>query len=142
MRARVLLVSISSLVILSAGCGAEDPDAFGKLEAMSPPPLSLTLGADALGAGESLTAEVTLSNPAPTNGAVIMLSSSDIDVLAMPPTITIAGRDDAARFVVTNRYAGKPKSAAIFASYEGVVAEKRLYIPIAPERICNLHACP
>lgn len=145
MRVYSLLFAIASLAVLSAGCAAADPGGSGPEEIMTAPPLTLTLEADALAAGQSFTAEIKLRNPAPADGAVIALSSSDVAALTMPETITIAADDHTARFVVANRYAGRPKWVTIMAIYKGESVERRFYIPRTPdpaEPICNLHACP
>jgi hypothetical protein len=141
MRAGIPFFILASVSIVSAGCGAAESNALGDDDIIAAPPLRITLGAEALAPGESLTAVARLTEPAPEEGALIVLSSNDDDALTMPATITVAAHAYAARFTVSNRYAGPRKSVTVFAAYEDSWAEKSLLVPSAPESICNLHVC-
>lgn len=142
MRAHILF-AIPVLAILHLGCGAADPSAPPGPGHPVEPPLSLDLGADALGAGESSTGTINLSSPAPADGAVITLWSSDDTALDLPPSITVPAGDNAATFELTNNYAGQRKSVQIVVTYEGASAEGSLFIPslLFEPSPCKGHVC-
>jgi hypothetical protein len=140
MRAHFLVFPV--LAFFNSGCGAAEPS--------SPPvpgdsvasPLTLTLGAEALGVGKSSTGAITLLSPAPADGAVVALLSSDSS-LAMPLTITIPEGSYAATFTFTNSYGGERKSVTITANYQDAWAEGSLFVPSLPPEPppCKGHAC-
>jgi hypothetical protein len=79
---------------------------------------TLTLGA-ATG-GRSVDAVVTLAEPAPAGGALILLSSSDQDLAPVPSTVLIPERATAASFRIATTAPAKPRSIVIAAAYGGV----------------------
>lgn len=141
MRASGLLFILLSLPTISVGCAADDPDASREDDTIATSPLRITLEAEGLGPGESLTGVVRLGEPAPPDGAVIMLSSTDDDALTIPDTITVAASAHTAQFNVSNSYRGKRKLVKIFAAYQDAWTESHLFVPSAPAPICNLHVC-
>jgi hypothetical protein len=141
MRSHILFV-IPVLAMLSSGCGAADPSAPPRPVDSVASPLSLTLGAEALGVGKSSTGAITLGKPAPADGALIALSSSD-GSLAMPLTITVPAGGYAATFRLTNNYGGERKSVTIMANYQDAWAEGSLFVPSHPPEPppCKGHVC-
>jgi hypothetical protein len=141
MRASAFLFILLSWASFIPGCAGADPDTAPPGESATRPGLSLTLGADALAPGESLMALVRLGEPAPAGGTPIALWSSDEEWLEMPVTVTVAPDHSVARFALASRYSGPRKSVVIRASTEDDEAERQLFIPNAPEPVCNLHVC-
>ena len=137
-----ILFAIPVFVILSSGCGGTD-SALGRPGKTVDAPLKVALGTDALAAGQSSTGTVTLGAPAPDDGVVVLLASSDDSSVAMPSTVTIAPGEGTATFVLTNGYDGQPKLVRITASSEDARAEGFLYVPRMPPEppVCRNHAC-
>ena len=132
---------IPVFAMLIAGCGGTAPSApTDDPGEFLPQPLTLDLGAEALDVGKSTTATVSLSHPAPADGAVVALWSSDVPALAMPVTITIPAGDYTATFTLTNSYGGQRKSVNITASYQDASAQGSLFIPSEPP-VCRHHGC-
>jgi hypothetical protein len=136
----LILFAIPVVAILSSDCGGAD-------SALSPEvvqaPLKLALGTDALAAGASSTGTISLREPAPDDGVVILLASSDDSSVKVPLTIAVGPGDDTAKFVFTNTYAGPPELVRITASSEDARAEESLYVPRLPPEppVCKTHAC-
>jgi hypothetical protein len=143
MRAHILF-AIPVLAMIHAGCGGAD-SASASSGSNDPVerPLRLTLGAEVLGAGESSTGMISLSRPAPDDGVVVELWSSDLSALIMPNTLAIAAGDDTATFAVTNSYDGEPKEVKIAATYEGARSDVSLFVPAQPVEppVCRTHFC-
>jgi hypothetical protein len=131
---------IPVLAMLISGCGGTDPSPPGEPGESIPRPLTLALDADALGVGRSTKATIILGNPAPADGAVVALWSSDVPSLAMPVTITIPAGDYTATFTLTNSYGGQRKSVNIMASYQEAWAQTSLFVPSEPPP-CKSRAC-
>ena len=94
------------------------------LMAQTPGILSLTLSPTTIagGSGDSATGTVTLNAPAPAGGAVVTLASSNIELAATMPSVTVpAGATSATVTVATNAryraYSGLSFSAAISATH-------------------------
>ena len=80
---------------------------------------SLTLTPGSIGAGNTSTGQVTMSNPAPTGGALISLKSSDTAVATVPATVTVAEGATTATFAVNTAAVELSSNPAISASYAG-----------------------
>jgi hypothetical protein len=105
------------------------------------PPLSLDLGAaDALPAGASATARVSLNRPAPAGGASVALLSSVPSAIPVPSSLTIPAGQTTVVFTITNSYSGQPKQVVISAAWNGLTASSSLYVPQQPG--CQPHPCP
>jgi len=103
---------------------------------VTPPPLptlsSLTLNPSKVTGGSSATGTVTLSGPAPSGGAVVLLASSKPSVAAVPSSITVAAGQRSASFTVSTVAVSSQTSAAISASYNG--ASKTATLSITKRR--------
>src|SRR5712692_6688575 len=78
---------------------------LGGVQAQSQTVTSLTLGPSSIagGSGDSSTGTVTLSTAAPASGTVVALSSSNTDLAASAPSVTVpAGATSATFTVATN----------------------------------------
>ena len=62
---------------------------------------SLTLLPSSIGAGNTATGEVRLSNPAPAGGIFVSLSSNNTNMATVPATVTISGGAVTATFPIT-----------------------------------------
>lgn len=78
---------------------------------------SLSLVPSAIGAGNTSTGQVTMSNPAPTGGALVALSSSDTAVATVPATVTVPEGATSATFSVTTAPVDLGSTQTISASY-------------------------
>ena len=106
----------------------------------TPGVLSLTLSPSTIagGSGGSSTATVTLNGPAPAGGAVVTLASSNIELAATLPSVTVpAGATSATFTVATNAnyraYSGLAFSAVISASHLGSTRSATLQVTAQPE---------
>ena len=133
------LLCAASLTTVLAAAGS-----FGKPAApmgfQTPGVLSLTLSPSTIagGSGGSSTATVRLTGPAPAGGAVVALASSNIELAASLPGVTVpAGATSATFTVATNAnyraYSGLAFSAVISASYLGSTRSATLQVTAQPE---------
>jgi len=102
-----------------------------------PPPVSLsslTLNpTSVIGGTQSSTGTVTLSGPAPSGGAQIVLSSSNTTVAQVPANVTVAAGATSATFTVTTSAVAASTSVTISASYGGVTRTASLTVtPATP----------
>ena len=81
---------------------------------------TLTLAVGTLVGGRQAVATVTLSDPAPAGGALVLLTSSDPGLAAVPTSVTIPAGATATTFAVATTAQTKPASIVIGASYDGV----------------------
>jgi hypothetical protein len=97
-----------------------------------PPPLNIGLDADELAKGDWTTATVTLNPPAPPEGAMVTLASSDPSAVPVSPSVTVQPGSTTGTFRITNNYSGRPKKVTITATYSGLSASASLFVPTAP----------
>jgi hypothetical protein len=116
------------------GSSVSTPIAVHASPSPAPPPLAIAIGVDALGSGDSAPVTVTLNPPAPPQGAVVGLSSSDPSAVPMPvpPTVTFPPGSTMEMFRITNNYSGRPKRVTITATYGRASASASLSVPEAP----------
>src|SRR5439155_975177 len=69
--------------------------------------------------GNTSQGTVTLSGPAPTNGAVVALSSSNTAAATVPASVTVTANTTSANFTVTTPTVSASTSSTISASYGG-----------------------
>jgi hypothetical protein len=79
---------------------------------------SVSLNPTSVTGGSPSTGTVTLTNPAPTGGAVVTLTS-DNAAAAVPPSVTVAEGTTTANFSVTTTNVATTTFANILASYNG-----------------------
>jgi len=90
---------------------------------------SLTLSTGLTGNGISVTGTITLAAPAPADGAIITLASSNSSV-TVPATVTIASGASSGTFTITTKSVGDPAIATISATLNSVV--KTATLNLAP----------
>ena len=78
---------------------------------------SLTLSAPTIVGGNPVVGTVTLSNPAPSGGAVVALSGGD--PVTVPTTVTVGAGSTSATFIVSTRTVGGTIPATVTGSYGG-----------------------
>jgi hypothetical protein len=70
--------------------------------------------------GHGATGTISLSGPASTNGAVIMLTSSDSSKVIVPGTITVPQGATSVAFQANTKWVSVPTVVTLTASYSGV----------------------
>ena len=104
--------------------------------ATAPPPTptltSLTLIPTSVTGGDSSTGTVTLSGPAPSGGAQVALSSSDISVATVPSSVTVVAGATSATFTVNTSAVTASTTVTISASYAGITKSASLTVNPAP----------
>jgi hypothetical protein len=78
---------------------------------------SVTLSPTSVLGGSSSTGTVTLSGPAPSSGATVVLSTSDNTIATVPASITIPANATSATFAVTTSPVATTSSVSVSASY-------------------------
>jgi hypothetical protein len=91
------------------------------------------------GGSQSATGTVTLSGPAPTAGAEVMLSSSNA-AASVPSTVTVPAGSTRTTFAVNTSPVVAATTATIFASYDGVSPSASL--TITPPTVSSLTLNP
>jgi hypothetical protein len=89
---------------------------------------SLVLNPSKVSGGANLTGTVTLSNAAPADGAMIVLTSKTPARASVPASITIAAGTNSASFNISTTPSNKKATVTIYASYNGVVKSAQLTI--------------
>ena len=89
---------------------------------------SVTLSPGSVQGGVSSTGTATLDNPAPADGVVIVLTSSNMSVAQVPPNVMVPAGTMTASFTVTTSAVTRNTSVTISASYDGVTREATLNI--------------
>jgi hypothetical protein len=92
---------------------------------------SLTLTPASVIGGQSATGVVNLTGPAPTNGAVVRLTSAN-SAASIPSSVTIASGASAASFPVTTVSVSATTFGNMSASYAGVTKTASLTVQPAP----------
>jgi len=83
--------------------------------------------------GNSSTGTVTLGGYAPSGGATVSLTSSNISVATAPPTVTVAAGASTATFTVNTSAVTASTPVTISATYAGVTKTALLTVtPPAP----------
>src|SRR5467141_2601407 len=98
-----------------------------------PPPTlsSLSLNPTSVISGNSSTASVALSGPAPAGGAQVALSSNN-GAASAPPSVTIAAGATSATFVVSTSAVASSTTVTISATHSGVTRSASLTVAPAP----------
>jgi hypothetical protein len=111
-------VAIAAVLIAADGLGGQ------RIAAQANGIVSLTLSPATIagGSGDAATGTVTLSAPAPSGGAMVALASSNIELAATLPSVTVPEGQTSAAFIVgTNagyrRYSNLSFSVTISATY-------------------------
>ena len=85
-----------------------------------PAPSALALSPASITSGGTSTGTVTLSSPAPTNGAAVSLTSSTPAAATVPASVTVAAGQTSATFLVTGKSITSTTAVTITAAYNGV----------------------
>jgi Tetratricopeptide repeat len=94
---------------------------------------SLNLEPASVTSGSSSTGAVTLSDAAPSGGTVASLSSSDGDVAAVQPSVTVPEGETSADFDVTTLVSSENAVATISATAGGVTLSAELTVDKSPD---------
>jgi len=133
-------VAASTSVTISASDGTVTQTAS---LTVTPPALSsLTLNPSSVTGGNSSTGVVTLSGPAPGDGAVVSLSSSDTAVAGVPPSVTVPAGSTTGAFTVTTGAVAASTSVTISASYGTVSQTTSLTVTPPPATLSSLTLNP
>ncbi len=89
---------------------------------------SLTLKPTSVKGGGSVTGTVTLSAPAPANGATVTLRSSNPALASVPASVLVSAGTTSQPFTVTTAVTRKNASVTISASYAGVTTTATLTV--------------
>jgi hypothetical protein len=102
----------------------------------APPPAptlsSLTLNPTSVTGGNSTTGTVTLSGPAPADGAQVALSSSNTTTANVPPSVIVPAGATSASFTVSTSTVASSTTVTIFAAYGGATRSASLTVTPAP----------
>jgi len=108
------------------------------LALLAPPPdttggaiASLRLAPNPVVGGLTVTGTVTLSNPAPTGGATVTLTSTDATVAPVPATVVVPAGQTSATFTVTTAVTAGT-TVTITASYQGSSLQSGLVVLPSP----------
>jgi hypothetical protein len=105
------------------------------------PPLQLSLEVSSIVGGGLLNGTVTLGNPAPVTGAIVVVQSGDAGV-RIPP-VMIAGGQNSQTFTITTSPVGVARTATITASYGGLSQSVFLTLtPPPPPTLVSLTITP
>jgi hypothetical protein len=132
----IYMVSASKFVVLPLN----DPNPaiwdFELSSASAPTPASLSslsLNPASVTGGNSSTGTVTLSGPAPSGGAQVMLSSSNTTAASVPSSVTIAAGATSATFAVSTGSVASSTTVVISATYSGATKTASLAVtPVPP----------
>jgi len=120
-------VTTSTSVTISASAGGITRTASLRVNPFVAPQ-SLTINPTSVVGGNPATGTVTLTSPAPPEGFVVNLSSSNTDAATVPSTITIPEGFSSASFTISTRAVSAPTSVTISASAEGVTRTATLTV--------------
>jgi hypothetical protein len=90
--------------------------------------LSVMLNPTAVTGGLASVGIVTLSGPAPADGIIVLLTSSNSNKASVPPSVTVSGGNVSATFQVTTAMVTRKSTVTITASYAGVTKKAGLTI--------------
>jgi len=132
-----LAVASAQTVTLTATTGRN----IGASKVTLLPPLQLSLEVSTIVGGGFLNGTVTLGNPAPVTGAIIVVQSGDAGV-RIPP-VTIAAGQNSQTFTITTSPVGVARTATITASYGGLSQSVFLTLtPPPPPTLATLTITP
>ena len=129
------VVSASTTVTISATRGGVSKTASLTVRPVPPPaptPTSLTVSPASVVGGNSSTGTVTLSGPAPTGGAQIVLSSSNTTVARVPASVTVAAGATSATFTASTSVVTASTAVTLSAAYGGVARSASLTVQPVP----------
>ncbi len=130
----IYMISASKFVVLSLN----DPNpAVLEFDLSSSAPVSVTLSSVSVNptsvtGGNSSTGTVTLSEAAPSGGAVVTLSSSNTNVARTPSSVAIAAGATSATFTVSTSAVAASTTVSISGTYGGVTRSASLSVTPAP----------
>ncbi len=101
---------------------------------------SLSMNPASVTGGNSSTGTVTLSGPAPSGGAHVVLSSSNTTAATVLSSVTVAAGATSATFVVTISAVASSTTVTISASYNGTT--KTALLTVSPQPNYTLSASP
>jgi hypothetical protein len=139
-------VAASTTATISASFnGATRSASLTVTPAPPPPPTlsSLTLNpTSVVGGAQSSTGTVTLSGPAPANGAQVTLSSSDTTAARVPSSVTVAAGATSATFTVSTSAVASSATVTISAAYSGAFRSASLTVTPPPPTVSSLSLDP
>jgi IPT/TIG domain len=104
-------------------------------------PVALRFSSTSLNSQQSITGTVTLGSPAPSGGATVALSSSNLHV-SVPSTVKIAAGNTTGNFTLYATYVSTIESATITATYQGSASGTvTIYPPNPPPTTCCAGGC-
>lgn len=106
-------VTATQTATLTATLGASSRSATLKVN----PALGFTVSAASVAGGASITATIALGNPAPAQGAVVKLSSSDSFAAQAPPFVTIASGQTSTTVTIATSAVPAARTVTLTASY-------------------------
>jgi hypothetical protein len=92
------------------------------------PTLIITLTSDTIAGGSDATARVTLSDPAPSGGAIIQLQANDPTSVRIPASVTIAAGQNSADFTIQTTPPASDRAVTITATYRGASHSKTITV--------------
>lgn len=124
--------NVSTTAVATPGAAMISATVTGTTKTVSlsllPPSLSsFTISTKSVVGGQSLTATINLSSPAPAAGMTVTISSSPI-ALIMPSTVTIPGGTQTATFSVGTVPEPTTSAPTLYASLNGIVKTESLTI--------------
>jgi uncharacterized repeat protein (TIGR03803 family) len=120
--------SVTSNQLTSIGADYNSTAASANLT-VTPPPISLTLSKTSAVSGGTVTGTITLSSPAPSAGAKIVLASSNKSAATVPASITIASGATSKTFTITTVSGlSTTQTSSISGSYNGNNAAQTLTV--------------
>jgi len=129
-------VAASTTVTISAAYASATRSASLTVAPAPPTPptlASLTLSPTSVTGGNSSTGTVTLSGPAPTGGAQVVLSSNNTTAARVPSSVTVAAGATSASFTVSTSTVAASTTVTISAAYGGATRSDSLTVtPAAP----------
>ena len=97
---------------------------------------SLVITPSSVTGGGSATAKITLSGPAPADGATIALSTNNLTVIGIPATATAAAGSKTVSFTIVTNYVDITAVTSITAAYQGSTKTANLSaLPVALSKI-------
>jgi uncharacterized protein (TIGR03437 family) len=126
-------------VPLTATVGGVETPAGVVISLQAPIPLptiqSVSVSANSVTSGGTVTGTVTLTAVAPTGGAVVTLSSAS-SAATVPSTVTVPGGSISATFTITAGTVTSTQSASISAAYNASVKSIGLTVTLAVNPLC------
>ena len=98
-----------------------------QIQNAAPQVRSVALSAASVAGGGTVQATVSLAAPAPTGGAIVMLSSSS-SAASVPASVTIAAGASSATFTVSTATVSSDQTVTITATYGGASAQATLTV--------------